>query len=70
MQSNKFRTYNVMFGQYNMINTTLTSLHVLNNTCQLKKSHDLIVGIHWSMSEFVVIIIHLALKHEYVVRCL
>lgn len=61
-----FHTYNVMFCQHNMVK----KIHQHHYTCQLKKSHDLIVGIHWSINEFVVVIIHLAQKHEYVVRCL
>ena len=46
--------------QYNMVNIALTSLHTLNNTCQLKKSYEFVIGICLSVNEFVVVVIHLA----------
>ena len=38
--------------QYNVVNTTLASLIVFNDTGQLKKFHDLVLGICWSVNEF------------------
>lgn len=44
--------------QYGKHYTSITPQ--LNNACQLKKLHDLVVCIGWSVNEFVVVVICLA----------
>ena len=44
--------------QNNMANITLALAFTLNVYGELKDSHDLVVGICWSVNEFVIIVIN------------
>ena len=57
-----------MATHHNMTNITLASLLTLKDSSQPKKSYDLVVGICWSMNDFVIGVINLAQKHEYIVN--
>ena len=58
--TNKFRYIRCqsMAIQNNMANITLALAFTLNVYGELKDSHDLVVGICWSVNEFVIIVIN------------